>query len=141
MFLRDERPAKTSRLAMLVLGLVVLAVFLVALVLTPDSRGFGTHEQLGFPPCQFRALTGLNCPHCGMTTGFAYFVRGQFLQAWQANPGSLVLAPLLLAAAIWCLVVAGSGRWWGTAEPTRWIVFGGIGYLLTALLLWVMRLL
>ncbi len=83
----------------------------------------------------------MNCPHCGMTTSFAHIVRGQWRESWHSNPGALVLAPLLVAVAVWCFVVSGSGHWWLTTEPTWWLIFGGSGYLLTAMLLWLVRLL
>src|SRR5262245_30550053 len=64
-----------------------LAVVLgLARWVTPDERGYGTHEQLGLPPCAFRVVTGLPCPSCGMTTSFAYVVRGQVLVAALTNP-------------------------------------------------------
>ena len=41
----------------------------------------------------FFQVTGYRCPSCGMTTAFAWFVRGQFDRSWQANPvGSLLMA-------------------------------------------------
>src|SRR5438132_6029980 len=60
------------------LGLVL--VFAVAGWLDPYENGrarrLETHMQLGLPPCNFRILTGLPCPSCGMTTSFALLVRG-----------------------------------------------------------------
>ncbi|MDH4282303.1 MAG: DUF2752 domain-containing protein [Myxococcales bacterium] len=62
-----------------------------AAALEPDVRGYGTHTQLGLPPCGFLLLTGSPCPGCGLTTAFAHAIRGQWLLAAGANPLGLVL--------------------------------------------------
>src|SRR5687768_15883893 len=49
-------------------GAAMWSLLVVASMLQPDSRGMGTHEQLGMPPCTFLFLTGIRCPSCGMTT-------------------------------------------------------------------------
>jgi hypothetical protein len=40
------------------LGAFLLAMLAAAAWLQPDPRGFGTHQQLGLPPCTFQALFG-----------------------------------------------------------------------------------
>ena len=62
-----------------------LAGFGLAGRLSPDPRGYGTHQQLGLPGCTFQMLTQWPCPSCGGTTAFAHFVRGQWPSA--INPG------------------------------------------------------
>src|SRR4051794_7336480 len=69
---------RKARWGLLAAALGVLAVLGVARCLRPDPKGYGTHQQLGLLPCGFRAITGLGCPSCGMTTAFAWFVRGRF---------------------------------------------------------------
>jgi hypothetical protein len=68
-------------------GLLVSACSLlaVALWLMPAAIGYGTHTQLGLPPCAFLQVTHLPCPSCGLTTCFAWAVRLQFKKAFQAN--------------------------------------------------------
>jgi hypothetical protein len=44
----------------------------------PATAGF-------FPACPFHALTGLNCPGCGLTRGFHALSRGDVLSALQFN--------------------------------------------------------
>jgi hypothetical protein len=62
------------------------AVLAVAAWLQPSPAGYGTHTQLGLPPCNFLRLTHLPCPSCGMTTCFTWMVRGQIAKAFLANP-------------------------------------------------------
>jgi hypothetical protein len=66
--------------------LAACSILVVALWLKPAASGFGTHTQLGLPPCNFLRLTHLPCPSCGLTTCFAYAVRLQFWKAFLANP-------------------------------------------------------
>jgi hypothetical protein len=90
------------------LGLV--AVLGLARWLEPDPRGYGTHTQLGLFPCMFFQVTGYRCPSCGMTTAFAWIVRGRFDRAWQANPAGSLLAPACAALVPWLLAGAARGR-------------------------------
>jgi hypothetical protein len=77
----------------------------VARQLHPDRRGFGTHTQLGLPPCLFHVWTGLPCPTCGLTTSFAYMARWQITAAFAAHP----LGPLLFALTVLTLLCAVHG--------------------------------
>jgi len=63
----------------------------IAARLTPDPRGFGTHEGLGLPSCGFLAVNGYPCMTCGMTTAFANMIRLDVAAAWRANPMGIVL--------------------------------------------------
>lgn len=90
----------------LLLALLLVAPLLVAglaLLLEPDPRGHGTHEQLGLEPCEFLQLTGLPCPGCGVTTSLALLVRGRIGTALAVQPLGPVLALALCAAACWGL--------------------------------------
>ena len=68
-----------------------LLVLVAASAIEPDARGYGTHTQLGLPPCGFLLLTGSPCPGCGLTTAFAHAIRGDWLLAAGANPLGLAL--------------------------------------------------
>lgn len=136
-----NRPTGWLRVLLALIACGLLCLFVVALRLEPDPRGFGTHQQLGLPACQFRSLTGLHCPHCGMTTSFSNIVRGRFDAAWQANPLGIPLFTVLALSVPWCLATSVAGRWIGTQEPFRWLVFGTIFYLVLALILWGVRIL
>jgi hypothetical protein len=68
-----------------------LLVLAAAATIEPDVRGYGTHTQLGLPPCGFLLLTGSPCPGCGLTTAFAHAIRGHWALAASANPLGLAL--------------------------------------------------
>lgn len=76
---------------------VVIGLLLVARFLTPSTRGFGTHQQLGLPPCSSVLLWGARCPACGMTTSWSYLTRGRIIDAWHANAGGTLLGLIALA--------------------------------------------
>ncbi|MBP6821247.1 MAG: DUF2752 domain-containing protein [Acidobacteria bacterium] len=62
----------------------------VARILNPSPNGFGTHQQLGLPPCLFFKLTGIPCPSCGLTTSFAHAARLHLFQALIAQPFGVI---------------------------------------------------
>ncbi len=136
---QPDLPGTKLRLLLGVIALGLLTIFVIAIRLKPDPRGFGTHQQLGLPPCQFKTLTGIRCPHCGMTTSFSNIVRGKFDAAWKANPLGILLASALALCIPWLLATAFTGRWIGTQEPFQYFVFGTIGYLTLAMIVWVFR--
>lgn len=121
------------------LGTGIVLVMAIAMWLTPDSKGFGTHLQLGLPECGFRSATGMNCPHCGLTTSFAWFVRGQWRRSFQANPAGLLLATSAVVLCPWFFVVAIRGRWIGIRSPGLFFVYGFAGWVLLSLILWLLR--
>ena len=135
----DSRPSSGTRFVLAIIASGMLTVFLIAFWLKPDPRGFGTHQQLGLPPCQFRQFLGVSCPHCGMTTSFSNFVRGNFHAAHRANPLGIPLAITWAFCVPWCFSVAITGRWIGTTDPFHWLVFGTIFYLILAFGVWVSR--
>ncbi|MGQ0637525.1 MAG: DUF2752 domain-containing protein [Planctomycetaceae bacterium] len=100
-------------------SLFLLGGFALAWRLEPDPRGFGTHESLGLPPCTFRALCGLPCPSCGMTTSFAYLTHGRLTDACHANVGGALLGLVCAVQVPWCWCSAWCGRLVGISQPTR----------------------
>ncbi|MGE3180951.1 MAG: DUF2752 domain-containing protein [Phycisphaerae bacterium] len=139
-----------------VAGIIFLccaAVLAVAVWLTPNARGYGTHQQLGFQPCGMLVYSGLPCPSCGMTTAFSNTVRGRFWAAIAAQSGGFLLALGTIFAAIvsfatlvrgqiprvfrrWCnpyfifwfILLATMGGWairlfWGFADGTLPVEF------------------
>jgi hypothetical protein len=93
-----------------VCGLALAGLMLVARNLTPSPRGFGTHEQLGLPPCTFLTATGRRCPSCGMTTSLAHLTRGQWSKALRSNVAGVLVGLASFASAPWCLLSAAVGR-------------------------------
>ena len=89
--------SRTWRVLALLSGVCVLAVLLTARALEPDTDGFGTHQQLGLPPCTSVALFGVKCPSCGMTTSWSLATRGRVLEAASVNAGGLLLAIIAMA--------------------------------------------
>lgn len=109
-------------------GLVAIAVVLVlAIVVEPDARGFGTHERLGLPACIPMERWNVPCPGCGVTTSVALAGRGQFWTSIHNQPFGFVTALALPLFGSWAIVTALRGRnlaselsrlrlgWWGIA--------------------------
>lgn len=138
----SSEPLTTSERVLLTLMTIAIPVVLgVARWLTPDPRGLGTHEQLGLPPCTFRQVTGWNCPHCGLTTSFCWFVRGEWLESFRTNPAGLLLAVLILAIWPWLIVVLKRDAWVGVRSPGLTFLYGSAGWLLLSVVIWLIRLL
>ena len=128
----------------IVVGLVILVIPLVfgtAIWLTPNPAGYGTHQQLGLPDCAILSLTGSVCPHCGLTTSFAWFSRGEWAASWNANPAGWMLACSLLMMWPWLILVIIQGFWLGVQEPGRWCIRGFAGWLIASFLQWIFRFL
>ena len=93
--------------------------------LVPSDAGYGTHRQLGLPPCATVTLTGLPCPSCGMTTSFAHTARGEFRAAFGAQPAGLLLAICTALAGTFGLFSAITGKVcklnWYRLPPARLI--------------------
>lgn len=109
------------RLVLLALATAMLAVLVLAVCLRPNPQGYGTHQQLGLPPCTFRVLFGVRCPSCGMTTSWSYVVRGQLLNAVQANAGGALLCVGVMIAATYFLTSGLRGRWI-VRPPNEWVL-------------------
>ena len=91
----------------LVLGtaLIALAVMLVlAFMIEPDERGFGTHEQLGLPSCKTMEWFGIPCPGCGVTTSLAHAVRGEFATSFSTQPLGIPVAIVIPLIAFWAVL-------------------------------------
>ena len=87
-----------------------LGVLVTAATITPSPTGTGSHTQLGLEPCQFLARTGVPAPSCGMTTSFAWFVRGNVLASLYVQPMDTALAALSATAVLVGIYVAWTAR-------------------------------
>jgi len=97
---RSRQLGFVHRLTAAAAAVACLAVLVVAARMRPSPTGVGTHAQWGFNSCQFLERTRLPCPTCGMTTSFAYFVRGNFLASLYVQPMGF-LGAAMTAAACW----------------------------------------
>ena len=103
--LPQMRPsALERRFVGLIVAIPCWAMLLVGAMLHPNVCGYGTHEQLGLPPCTFLARTGWPCPSCGLTTSVSLMAHGQIAAAFSAQPFGVLLA---MAAAFFAL----GGTW------------------------------
>ena len=104
------RVSALGRLLALAVAVGCLGPLLAASAVHPSPAGVGTHTDLGFYQCQFLDRTGVPCPSCGMTTSFAWFVRGHLLGSLYVQPMGLVLACLAVTAFWGGLYIAVTGR-------------------------------
>lgn len=78
-----------------ILGAVVAAAAgaFVLYTFDPSTASF-------YPPCVFRALTGLQCPGCGSTRAVHHLLRGRIAEAFRYNAMLVVFGPFLLIGAV-----------------------------------------
>jgi hypothetical protein len=116
-----------------------LALMLLARSIEPDPQGFGSHQQLGLPECGFYQRTGYPCPTCGMTTAFAYMVRGRPIQAFITQPAGALAALACLGLTILAGYTALTGKKIRVAVPHGFGLKIGLLMFITALLSWLWR--
>jgi hypothetical protein len=97
---------------------------------------FDPSESALYPPCPFRACTGLYCPGCGTTRALYALLHGNFGEAFGLNPLMVLLLPLLGCYLI-CYTISGAR---GRPLPVHllspswgWLAFG------TILAYWMLR--
>ena len=122
-------------------GSGLLGLLAIAAVLKPSPLGYGTHEQVGLPPCTFSVLFGRPCPTCGMTTAWAHLVRGQWFDACRANAGGVLLGILAMVAGPWLLGSALRGDWLGIRPDGRVVAWIFAIVFLVTMIDWAIRLL
>ncbi|MHC4444523.1 MAG: DUF2752 domain-containing protein [Planctomycetota bacterium] len=115
----------TSRLYAAGLALAAGILLYTAAGLVPSKNHIGTHQQLKLPPCGFVIMTGFPCPTCGMTTAYAYTVRGRFIQAIRSQIAGFLMALGTAALGIVSVVSAVAGRRpsinWYRINPTNMV--------------------
>lgn len=89
-----------TRLVALAVAGACLGVLVTAASIEPSGAGVGTHKQLGLQSCALLDRTGIPCPSCGMTTSFAWFVRGNLFASLYVQPMGTALA-LAAACTVW----------------------------------------
>ena len=128
------------RVALGTISLGGLLLLVMARMLEPDLRGYGTHEQLGLTPCTFQETTGMVCPACGSTTAWAYATRGRLGEAVEANLGGTVLALFVVVVAPWGLLVAATGKWLLVQPTLPVVLITASAWAVVALLDWLRRI-
>ncbi len=91
---REARGRRSSEhwALLIVSSVCVLGLALFPVLLSPDERGYGTHEQLGFDPCFPLAAWNVPCPGCGVTTSVTHITHGNVLASLRAQPLGFLLA-------------------------------------------------
>lgn len=117
-----------------------LMLLLVACGLRPDPRGYGTHRQLGLPPCTFQLLWDIPCPSCGGTTAFSLFVRGRWVAALRSNAGAALLAGLCVVGVPWVIGSVRAGRYLGMRDPVQVLVIVMVTLTVVSCTQWGLRL-
>lgn len=90
------RPSATHHL--------VILGFCTAAILGAFLLGINKTDHLATPwlniplpsVCQFRNLTGLDCPGCGLSRAFVSIAHGRFAEAWSYNGASLLVFAFVL---------------------------------------------
>lgn len=84
----------------------------------PVTAGF-------FPQCPFHAMTGLNCPGCGLTRGFHALFHGDVLGALHYNAMLPIYAFVISYALVSMILIAGRGRGlsWKAFPPSAMYAF------------------
>lgn len=82
--------ASKSRLARLLGGVCLLLA--LGLGYAQAVRVFGRGLY-----CPFNMATGLLCPGCGVSRMCLSLLRGDWAGAWRANPGLVLLTPIIAA--------------------------------------------
>ena len=136
----DLTPPRVRRALWSTFALSAASVIAIARWLQPDPHGFGTHTQLGLPPCAFHAWSGLPCPTCGLTTSFAYMARLQITSAIAANPLGLPLFALTAVAVV--VALCGAVRAWSLTDTFERLRIPALAAIIaiSAALSWLARL-
>ncbi|WP_218932074.1 DUF2752 domain-containing protein [Adhaeretor mobilis] len=136
---RRELLSKDARFATLALGVLLTVLLVVASRLTPDDRGFGTHEQLGLAGCWVQATVGWLCPACGMTTAWAQTLDGNLVAALGTNLGGTLLCLMACLIAPWLMISAVRGAWLFGRPTLRAIVVTATIVMSITMLDWARR--
>jgi hypothetical protein len=102
--LNTEKASATGRLFAAAGVLAVAGMGFAAIYFNPVTAGF-------FPQCPLHAMTGLNCPGCGLTRGFHALFQGDLLTALHFNALLPIYALIFgyLFTAMFLLAVRGRG--------------------------------
>jgi hypothetical protein len=124
----------------LLISSILGGIFVFSYFLTPDPRGYGTHEHLFLPPCYFQFFFHIPCPACGLTTSFALLAKGEWQQAfhlhWMSPILFLIFAFLFIYSNL-CLLFRKS--FWNLFE-NKWTPYLSSFIILGMLTSWLIKL-
>lgn len=81
-------------------ALAIVGVVTLSLLVEPDPRGFGTHEQLGMSPCRTMEVLGVPCPGCGVTTSVSLLWHGEPWGSFLNQPFGFLMGLLVPLTAL-----------------------------------------
>ena len=87
-----ETTSIKARLILTIIAIAFWTVVIIAWNIVPDAKGFGSHQQIGIPKCQWIRESNTPCPTCGMTTAYSLTVRGRIVSAFLTQPAGCILA-------------------------------------------------
>jgi hypothetical protein len=117
-----------ARLAAAAWGALIVGGLVVGAVGPESWRHAITHDG---PGCPFRAMTGVDCPFCGMTRATVAMGGGDFGSAFGFHP----FAPFLLVAVLAILAIVILGKTELLMRGRRPLIL-----LSTVLVMWALRL-
>lgn len=121
-------------------AVVVPIAFVVLGLLSPDDRGFGTHEKLGLPPCGMMEYTGVPCPGCGVTTSVSLFANGRLLDSFVNQPFGFAFAILSIVFSVWAFAQHFKRRDLFNEFRALRLRYWGVGIGLVAAAAWVYKI-
>lgn len=133
---RDTVLTRSERRLLQLFVMTVGTVFLMALLMSPDPSGSGTHRQLGLPQCIIQTLTGSSCPHCGLTTSFCWLMRYEWQRSIEANPSGILLAVVLVYLGAFAIWIIRQNRWPEKFQFGRQLRYLTAFWLLFAVIVW-----
>ncbi len=136
----SERFTRSERFGVFGLGLLLLVLLMVAFGLKPNPTGLGTHTQLGLPGCTMVTLLGIRCPGCGMTTSWAYVLKGDLTSALRSNVGGVLLCFLATATFPFLLWIGIRGRPFESRLFTQVAVSALLIAIFISIVEWLIRL-
>ena len=114
--------------------LFLAAVVAFSFYLTPSPNLYGTHTQLGLPPCPMMAIFHVRCPGCGLTTSFAAAAHGKWAMGFKAHPaGPLLWLATVLGALFYLFQIVSGQRFVSGLTPERqshyflWAIYVVVG--------------
>jgi hypothetical protein len=109
---QNPAPLSPGMFAAVLLGATAVGVAAMVFLFNPATHAF-------YPVCLFHALTGLNCPGCGMTRALYALLHGHVRLALKDNALLVLALPALLIALARLGILAMRGKPTGFDVPPK----------------------